>query len=132
MTQKHRQPRTPLSLEEMSQGRFHTLSEARELFDPQADERTLRRWIWDLQIPTYKSPIKGHSALIAHADLVTVAKTVGRALKRGPRHIPRKETQLQRELETLQARYDRDTAALKREIEELQRRLGERPSDGQQ
>ena len=124
-----------LSLQDMRRGHYHSLKEARQLLLPSADWRSLRGWIADLGITTYKSPVRGHTLLISHKDLAAIAALVGRGLREdshivATNALPPSETGRREGLETIEAlksQHQKEIAELQtrhaREIETLQRQL---------
>lgn len=117
--------RRKLSLLEMSRGRYHALKDACELLNPPADPRTLRGWITDLAIETYQSPVQRNTVLISHKNLVTLASLVGRTMKGEGTLAERRslgKTAESATLEEVRAQHAREIAALRRQIETVQRR----------
>lgn len=129
-----------LSLRDMRRGHYHSLKEARQLLLPPADWRSLRGWIADLEITTYKSPVRGHTLLISHKDLAAIAALVGRRLNEESQAVSTKallslerggsdesevvealKRQHQQEMAALQARHAREIEALQRQLAALQK-----------
>lgn len=112
--------RPELSMQELRRGHYHALKEACQMLVPVADPRSLHKWIDELGITIYKSPVQGNTSLISHKDLVDIASLVGRTL-REEGYLPSRRTgvQLSPQLAELKAHYERELDTLMRRIEAL-------------